>query len=246
MEHCKPFVSLGDWKEYDIKTPLGLLHVEIRGQEKGNKPAILTYHDVGLNYQLCFSTLFNCHEMQEITKHFAVCHVDAPGQQTGATQLPPGYQYPTMKQLAGMLPSVLHHFGIKRIVGMGVGAGAYISANFALLFPDLVEGLVLVNIDASGRGWIDWTTSKLTGLTSTLPDTILTHLFSQEELVTNTELVQNYWQQISSSISEVNLQLFWNMYNSRWSLDINRCGTGVNAKTLRWAFCCSVCVFVCL
>uniref|UniRef100_A0A8C9WAF2 NDRG family member 4 n=1 Tax=Scleropages formosus TaxID=113540 RepID=A0A8C9WAF2_SCLFO len=142
--------------EYDIKTPLGLLHVEIRGQEKGNKPAILTYHDVGLNYQLCFSTLFNCHEMQEITKHFAVCHVDAPGQQTGATQLPPGYQYPTMKQLAGMLGQCK-----RRIVGMGVGAGAYISANFALLFPDLVEGLVLVNIDASGRGWIDWTTSKV-------------------------------------------------------------------------------------
>ncbi|KAL4613694.1 protein NDRG4 isoform X4 [Arapaima gigas] len=219
--------------EYDIETPCGLLHVEIRGPEKGNKPAILTFHDVGLNHQLCFSSLFNCIEMQEIMKHFTVCHVDAPGQQPGAPQMPPGYQYPTMEQLAGVLPSVVCHFGFKRIVGVGVGAGAYVLARFALFFPDLVEGLVLVNIDPSGRGWIDWATSKLTGLTSTLPDTILTHLFSQEELLGNTELVQNYRQQISSSINRVNLQLFWNMYNSRRTLEMNRCGSGVNTKTLR-------------
>ncbi|XP_030313641.1 protein NDRG4 isoform X5 [Calypte anna] len=219
--------------EHDIETPYGLLHVVIRGSPKGNRPAILTYHDVGLNYKLCFNTFFNYEDMQEITKHFVVCHVDAPGQQAGASQFPQGYQYPSMDQLAAMLPSVVQHFGFKYVIGIGVGAGAYVLAKFALIFPDLVEGLVLMNIDPNGKGWIDWAATKLSGLTSTLPDNVLSHLFSQEELMNNTELVQSYRQQIGSVVNQFNLQLFLNMYNSRRDLDINRPGTVPNAKTLR-------------
>uniref|UniRef100_A0A8C4ES45 NDRG family member 4 n=2 Tax=Dicentrarchus labrax TaxID=13489 RepID=A0A8C4ES45_DICLA len=226
--------------EHDIETPYGMLHVVIRGAPKGNKPAILTYHDVGLNHKLCFNTFFNNEDMQEITKHFVVCHIDAPGQQIGASQLPQGYQYPTMDQLAGMLPTVVQHFGFKSIVGIGVGAGAYILAKFALIFPDLVEGLVLLNIDPNGKGWIDWAATKLSGLTSALPDTVLPHLFSQEELMNNTELVQSYRQQINNTVNQFNLQLFWNMYNSRRDLEMNRSGTVINAKTLK----CSVMLVV--
>ncbi|PIO31804.1 hypothetical protein AB205_0204680, partial [Aquarana catesbeiana] len=177
-----------DWKEHDIETPYGMLHVVIRGTPKGNRPAILTYHDVGLNHKLCFNTLFNYEDMQEITKHFVVCHVDAPGQQVGASQFPQGYQYPTMENLAGMLPSVLQHFGFQSIIGIGVGAGSYVLAKFALIFPELVEGLVLLNIDPNGKGWIDWAASKLSGLTSSLTDTVLSHLFSQLSPLRNQEL----------------------------------------------------------
>ncbi|MGH0116315.1 UNVERIFIED_CONTAM: hypothetical protein FKN15_003495 [Acipenser sinensis] len=235
MENCDAFIPVvdTDWKEHDIETPYGLLHVVIRGAPKGNRPVILTYHDVGLNHKLCFNTFFNFEDMQEITKHFVVCHVDAPGQQTGASQFPQGYQYPTMDQLAGMLPSVVQHFGFKSIVGIGVGAGAYVLANFALIFPELVEGLVLLNIDPNGKGWIDWAATKLSGLTSALPETVLTHLFSQEELMNNTELVQSYRQQIGTSLNQFNLQLFWNMYNGRRDLEMSRPGTVLNAKTLR-------------
>ncbi|XP_071973058.1 protein NDRG4 isoform X3 [Engystomops pustulosus] len=235
MESADTFLSAADtdWKEHDIETPYGMLHVVIRGTPKGNRPAILTYHDVGLNHKLCFNTFFNYEDMQEITKHFVVCHVDAPGQQVGASQFPQGYQYPTMENLAAMLPSVLQHFGFQTIIGIGVGAGSYVLAKFALIFPEMVEGLVLVNIDPNGKGWIDWAASKLSGLTSSLPDTVLSHLFSQEELMNNTELVQNYRQQISSCVNQNNLQLFWNMYNSRRDLEMNRPGTVPNAKTLR-------------
>ncbi|XP_070616662.1 protein NDRG4 isoform X4 [Erythrolamprus reginae] len=220
-------------EEHDIETPYGLLHVVLRGSARGNRPALLTYHDVGLNHKLCFNTLFNSEEMQEITKHFVVCHVDAPGQQSGASQFPQGYQYPSMDQLAAMLPSVVQHFGFKYVIGIGVGAGAYVLAKFALIFPDLVEGLVLINVDPNGKGWIDWAANKLSGLTSTLSDMVLSHLFSQEELANNMELVQSYRQQISSTVNQFNLQLFWSMYNSRRDLEMNRPGTAPNAKTLR-------------
>ncbi|XP_023126816.1 protein NDRG4 isoform X3 [Amphiprion ocellaris] len=233
QESCEQLMPVGDWKEHDVETPYGSLHVVIRGAPKGNKPAILTYHDVGLNHKLCFNTFFNNEDMQEITKHFVVCHVDAPGQQIGASQLPQGFQYPTMDQLAGMLPTVVQHFGFKSIVGIGVGAGAFILAKFALIFPDLVEGLVLLNIDPNGKGWIDWAATKLSGLTSALPDTVLPHLFSQEELMNNTELVQSYRQQINNTVNQFNLQLFWNMYNSRRDLEMTRSGTAINAKTLK-------------
>nr|XP_008538622.1 PREDICTED: protein NDRG4 isoform X1 [Equus przewalskii] len=211
--------------EHDIETPYGLLHVVIRGSPKGNRPAILTYHDVGLNHKLCFNTFFNFEDMQEITKHFVVCHVDAPGQQVGASQFPQGYQFPSMEQLAAMLPSVVQHFGFKYVIGIGVGAGAYVLAKFAVSLPP-----------PGGEGRHShalYLGPQLSGLTSTLPDTVLSHLFSQEELVNSTELVQSYRQQIGNVVNQANLQLFWNIYNSRRDLDINRPGTVPNAKTLR-------------
>uniref|UniRef100_A0AAQ6A5A4 NDRG family member 4 n=1 Tax=Amphiprion ocellaris TaxID=80972 RepID=A0AAQ6A5A4_AMPOC len=233
QESCEQLMPVGDWKEHDVETPYGSLHVVIRGAPKGNKPAILTYHDVGLNHKLCFNTFFNNEDMQEITKHFVVCHVDAPGQQIGASQLPQGFQYPTMDQLAGMLPTVVQHFGSFPVISDQIQLLSDVFLCFQLIFPDLVEGLVLLNIDPNGKGWIDWAATKLSGLTSALPDTVLPHLFSQEELMNNTELVQSYRQQINNTVNQFNLQLFWNMYNSRRDLEMTRSGTAINAKTLK-------------
>merc|ERR1711884_902384 len=54
------------------------------------KPAILTYHDIGLNSVTCFGGFFNYPDMQVILRSFSVYHVTAPGQQESSLTLPHG------------------------------------------------------------------------------------------------------------------------------------------------------------
>lgn len=217
-----------DCQEHDLETPHGVLHVTMRGSPKGNRPVILTYHDIGLNHKSCFNALFNFEDMQEITHHFAVCHVDAPGQQECAPPFPSGYQYPSMDELAEMLPAVLTYLNLKSVIGIGVGAGAYILAKFALDQPDLVEGLMLINVDPCAKGWIDWAASKLSGWTTNLVDIVMAHHFSHDELQADQEIIQTYRLHIAQDINPDNLSLFVNSYNSRHDLDIERPVPGTN------------------
>ncbi|XP_063000856.1 protein NDRG3 isoform X2 [Elgaria multicarinata webbii] len=226
-----------DCQEHDIETACGVVHVTMRGTSKGNRPVILTYHDIGLNHKSCFNAFFNFEDMQEITQHFAVCHVDAPGQQEGAPPFPSGYQYPTIDELAEMLPAVLTHLSLKSIIGIGVGAGAYILSKFALNHPDLVEGLVLINVDPCAKGWMDWAASKFSGWTTNIVDLVLAHHFGHEELQANLELIQTYRLHIAQDINQENLQLFVTSYNSRRDLDIERPILGMTEETLKTLKC---------
>ncbi|XP_041702213.1 protein NDRG3 isoform X5 [Coregonus clupeaformis] len=228
--------------EHDIETPHGVLHVTMSGTPKGNRPVILTYHDIGLNHKSCFNTLFNFEDMQEITSHFAVVHVDAPGQQEGAPPFPTGYQYPTMDELSEMLPSVMTQLKVNSVIGIGVGAGAYILSRLALNEPALVEGLVLINVDPCAKGWMDWAASKMSGWTSNLVDIVMAHHFSDDELSDNQEITQTYRLHIAQDINQDNLALFCNSYNSRRDLEIERPITGLTEDTVNTLKCTSLLV----
>ncbi|KAK4828583.1 hypothetical protein QYF61_027673 [Mycteria americana] len=219
--------------EQDVETVHGSVHVTMCGTPRGNRPAILTYHDIGLNHKTCFNPLFNFEDMQEITQHFAVCHVDAPGQQDGAPSFQAGYVYPSMDQLAEMLPGILKQFGLKTVIGMGTGAGAYILTRFALNHAEMVEGLVLINVNPCAEGWMDWAATKISGWTNALPDMVISHLFGKEEIHSNHDLIYTYRQHIINDMNQTNLHLFVNSYNSRRDLEIERPVPGINVVTLQ-------------
>ncbi|XP_068193995.1 protein NDRG3-like [Antennarius striatus] len=226
-----------DCQEHDVETAHGVLHVTMRGVAKGNRPTILTYHDLGLNHKSCFNSLFNYEDMQEVTQHFSVLHVDAPGQQENAPIFPAGYQYPTMHELAEMLPSVLKQLQVKSVIGIGVGAGAYVLTKLALNEPSLVEGLVLINIDPCAKGWMGWAAAKLSGWTSNLVDIIMEHHFSTDELTENKEIIQTYRIHISQDVPLDNLALFYNSYDSRPELQMERPVFGLNENNVTTLRC---------
>uniref|UniRef100_A0AAZ3QNW9 Protein NDRG2 n=1 Tax=Oncorhynchus tshawytscha TaxID=74940 RepID=A0AAZ3QNW9_ONCTS len=202
--------------EHSIETPHGLLHVTLHGTSNTRRPAILTFHDVGLDSKSCFSPLFKFEEMQEIVKNFTLVHIDAPGQEEGAATYPMGYAYHVCACVC------LCALGFRSVIGVGVGAGAYILSRFTMIHPDSVEGLVLVNIDPQARGWMDWAAQKITTLTSSLTEQILSHLFSQEEMSANADLVKSHRDRISKAPNLINIELFWRGYNSRRDLILDR------------------------
>uniref|UniRef100_A0A668U5Y6 N-myc downstream regulated 1b n=1 Tax=Oreochromis aureus TaxID=47969 RepID=A0A668U5Y6_OREAU len=211
------FFDASLFQEEHVETQYGNVHCIMTRTLKANHPAILTFHDVGLNHKSCFETLFNHQDMHEIIRHFPVCHVEAPGQHEAAKTLPAGHTYPTMDQLSEALPSVLKHFGLRSVIGLGVGAGAYILARFALNHPDLVDGLVLININPSAEGLMD------TFATKTLPDTIIAHLTSvsnlQDEILTNHDLIATYRHHITTTMNQANVSQFFCSYNHRNALE---------------------------
>ncbi|XP_039974016.1 protein NDRG1-like isoform X2 [Xiphias gladius] len=221
--------------EEHVETQYGNLHCIMKGTPRANRPGILTFHDVGLNHKTCFESLFSHEDMQEIIRHLPVCHVEAPGQHEGAKTLPTAYTYPSMDQLSEALPAVLKHFGLRSVIGLGVGAGAYILARFALNHPDLVDGLLLININPSAEGLMDTVANKITEWTHTLPDTVISHLFGKEEIMTNLDLIATYRHYITTTMNQSNVGQFLRSYNSRNVLEVERPvpGGNINVRTLK-------------
>lgn len=84
------------------------------------KPYIVTFHDIGLNYQTNFQAFFNFSDMKLMTQSFTVINVHAPGQEEYAKPLPDGYVYPSMDQLALIVDAVCKHYGAPTFIGIGV------------------------------------------------------------------------------------------------------------------------------
>ncbi|KAG5890232.1 hypothetical protein JTB14_031159 [Gonioctena quinquepunctata] len=214
-------------QEEVVETDRGNIVVAVQGSR--NKPAILTYHDLGLNYISSFQAFFNYIDMRALLENFCVYHVNAPGQEEGAHTLPEDYIYPTMDELANQLSYVMTHFGLKQFIGFGVGAGANILCRFALNHPELVSALCLVNCISTQAGWIEWGYQKLNarhlrskGMTQGVLDYLMWHHFGRQTEERNHDLVQVYKSYFERNVNPTNLALFIDSYVRRTDLNIHR------------------------
>uniref|UniRef100_A0A8C5TJE9 Uncharacterized protein n=1 Tax=Malurus cyaneus samueli TaxID=2593467 RepID=A0A8C5TJE9_9PASS len=94
-----------------LETPFGVMHAWVSGSPRPGRPALVTFPDVGHTHRTCFSELFGHEEMREIARSFHLVHLEPPGMEEGAPPYPPGYQYPSLEQLAEALPGVLQGLG---------------------------------------------------------------------------------------------------------------------------------------
>jgi len=210
-----------------VETENGTVTVAIKGDR--SKPAILTYHDLGLNYISNFQALFNYPDMAEIVQSFCIFHVNAPGQEEGAQILNEDFAYPSMNELAEQVNDIINHFAVVRYIGIGVGLGANVLMRHALKYPERVDSLMVVNGACSAPGWIEWGYQKRNvnhmrnhGITQAVLDYLMWHHFGTSPEERAHDLVSVYRHYFNNDVQPKNLAKLTEQYIWRDAIDMER------------------------
>ncbi|CAI5530580.1 unnamed protein product [Closterium sp. Naga37s-1] len=166
-----------------VQTATGVVQVTVCG-DRGNPP-LITYHDVGLNHSTCFQGLMLCADTSALLlRNFCIFHVDAPGHEEDAEEIPSSQPLLRADDLAEQVAEVARHFALADVTLMGVTAGAYVLTLFALSHRHLVRGLILVSPLLSPPSWSEWAHNKVTmsvlsyyGMTSYIKDSLFDRYF---------------------------------------------------------------------
>ncbi|XP_074317318.1 protein NDL1-like isoform X1 [Silene latifolia] len=149
-----------DNKEYYVKTGSGPVSVAVYGDQ--DKPALVTYPDLALNYASCFQGLFMCPEALTLLLHnFCIYHISPPGHEWGAGAMSCDASSPSVDDLAEQIVDVLDYFGLGEVMCMGVTAGAYVLTLFAMKHRQRVLGLILVSPLCRAPSWTEWLYNKV-------------------------------------------------------------------------------------
>ncbi|XP_057497528.1 protein NDL1-like [Actinidia eriantha] len=173
-------------KECVVKTSKGLISVFVCGDQE--KPALITYPDVALNYMSCFQGLFFCPDSAYLLlQNFCIYHMNAPGHESGAAVISSDVPLLSVDDLADQVAEVLDFFGLKEVFCLGVTAGAYILTLFAMQYRDRVLGLILVSPICKTPSWTEWLYNKVLlnllyfyGMRGLLKECLLHRYFSKE------------------------------------------------------------------
>lgn len=203
----------------------GKLTVHVQGDMDNleKKAVFLTVHDIGNNHS-SFQDFVEHPCMAEIKQRSVFIHVDVPGQEDNAAELPSEFNFPTIQMMGEDLISVLDHLKINLVVGFGEGAGANILVRFALAHASRVLGLVLMHLVSTGVGMMEYFKDKImnwklqnVGMNPSAEQYLVLHKFgAQLEMVDNKErLISDYTEKLKKQINPRNLKRYVESYMNR-------------------------------
>ncbi|XP_022080692.1 uncharacterized protein ZK1073.1-like isoform X3 [Acanthaster planci] len=188
-----------------------------------HKILVITMHDIGLNHTAWVKFL-NAKCMDSFASRASFIHINAPGQHDKAEDLPEGYAFPSMKQIAEELPEILKSLGVedsRELIGVGEGAGATIMVRFAALAGKRLLGLILLECTSGSAGFLEWAegkfaTWKLDRLHKMNPSAekyLLLHHYGGRK--GSEEAVKEFHASLYDRMNAHNLSLFINVFQSR-------------------------------
>lgn len=146
------------------------VRVTIEGDPKA-AASFLTLHDMGMTAESQFNTLINCELFDAIRTKFCLCHIAIPALEQNAPTVQLGC-YPTMDQMAEMIPFIIEKFKLRRIYLFGVGVGSNIFLRYALNDQSKVEGLIFANPLFSQQTWSSFLSDKIFGFVGMNPASV--------------------------------------------------------------------------
>lgn len=178
-------ITLGG-KEHLIETSCGPVSVAVFGDQ--DKPALVTYPDVALNYICCFQGLFFLPEACSLLlQNFCIYHISPLGHELGAAAIRPNDPLLSVDNLADQILEVLNFFGLGAVMCMGVTGGAYILTLFAMKYRQRVLGLILVSPLCKAPSWTEWLYNKVLshllyyyGMCGVVKELLLKRYFSKD------------------------------------------------------------------
>jgi len=220
MEEWIPYKYIsptsGDQHEVRVK-------VTIQG-DPSSYSCFLTLHDVGMTYQSQFGTLMNCELFEALRSKFCIVHISIPGMDHHDSAIPAGC-YPTMDQMAEMIPFIIEHFKLKRIFLFGVGMGANVLLRYSLNDQSKIEGCIFVNPVFSQQSWGGYFHSKVFGNPNG-PDFLNFHHFFNDYVSESIMDVKESHQQAFAKLNQHNLKEFIDASNKRTAINLVRTELG--------------------
>ncbi|KAL8266995.1 hypothetical protein R6Q59_004339 [Mikania micrantha] len=211
-------------KEHLIQTTKGLISVAICGDP--DKPALITYPDVALNYTSCFQGLFLCPEAFSLLLHnFCIYHISPPGHEWGAAPVSHDDLALSVDDLVDQVADVLDYFGLGAVMCLGVTAGAYVLTLFAIKYTRRVIGLILVSPICKTPSWSEWLFNKVIsnvlyyyGMCGVVKELLLMRYFSKDVrgggLVPESDVVQSC-RRVLDEMQSLNVLRFIEALNGR-------------------------------